>query len=597
MSNDYDIIKAIEEDKSLVLGITGSPSTTIDITIDIKEESKLGRILGQMVHFVVIEEKNPILVIGQVISIETQNRWHQDPTFKGVIRLHGSLPHLSERADNRIATISVQASYAITPTGPTEGHVLGTSPSTGLHVRKMTNELMSSLMCDYKKDITYMGHVYGTNVDLPFWFRHFDKTDKSDDGLRGAGDAHHIGIFGKSGSGKSVTAAYMLVGYSKNYKYMNILVLDPQKQFYLNKDLPNGFDLETEVKKRGMSFTKYSMLNDLCLPGTEHELFASLLHKKGFINRAFGITTDEKLEAAASAITAYLHGRYEKSGGKDCDLNRIGNEKSKKLLRDLLNKFVVNDGDNAYMRMIYTKGVHRNEKVRILTENIDTNEQFEVLYKKYWQPIINYFIQKLEKGKQKKTIDDIVKRIATDEKKGNFIVLDISSESEPLVNENIRALFVRLIEDRIKREGEKYYAEGKRLNCLIVLDEAHRFISSDTNDPQIKALTKSIIDSVRTTRKYGIGYMFITQTIESLDKEILQQTRIFSFGYGLTLGTEIRVISNIVNNDNAIQLYRSFIDPSSTGRYPFMFFGSVSPLSFTGAPLFLETYKDPKKFK
>ncbi len=110
-------------------------------------------------------------------------------------------------------------------------------------------------------------------------------------------------------------------------------------------------------------------------------------------------------------------------------------------------------------------------------------------------------------------------------------------------------------------------------------------------------LTKEIVDSVRTTRKYGIGYMFITQTIESLDKEILQQIRIFAFGYGLTIGSEIRTIENLVSNESATKLYRSFVDPSSSHKYPFMFFGSVSPLSFTGAPLFIEVYTDPTKFR
>ena len=47
-------------------------------------------------------------------------------------------------------------------------------------------------------------------------------------------------------------------------------------------------------------------------------------------------------------------------------------------------------------------------------------------------------------------------------------------------------------------------------------------------DDGIKQLTTSIIDAVRTTRKYGIGYMFITQTIESLHREIREQIRIFA---------------------------------------------------------------------
>ena len=129
------------------------------------------------------------------------------------------------------------------------------------------------------------------------------------------------------------------------------------------------------------------------------------------------------------------------------------------------------------------------------------------------------------------------------------------------------------------------------------MDEAHKFISNDSKDERIQELTKNIIGSVRTTRKYGIGYMFITQTIESLDEEILRQMRIFGFGYGLTSGHELRKVSEVVNNNAAIQLYKSFIDPGSNGKFPFMFYGPISPLSFTGSPLFIEVYKDFSSFK
>lgn len=607
------ILQIVQDQKENVLGITSSPSTTIEIAIDIKEESKLGRILGQMVHVILEEENEKILAIGQIISIETQNRWHQDPTFKGVIRLHGSLPHLSGRADNRLAVISVQAAYSLGKEDA-RGHILSTSPSTGIEVRKMTNAVMGALMKKHEKDITYIGKVYGTDVDMPFWFRHFDK------GEGGSGDAHHIGVFGKSGSGKSVTAAYMLLGYAKNKDKMNILVLDPQKQFYQAKDFPSGFDLENSVKKLGMKFEKYEILKDLYLPGDEYDLFASLLQKNYFIKRVFNIHSDRENEAAF-AIADYLLSYNRKSQGKSANLNRLDEKTSKELMISLLKRFARRDSEeaeedggeasksktvkkkgkaseyNRYVEMIYSGKGRLDQLMEQLQRVVEDNSLLDEIFSKYWHPIVKYFVATKSDGSSKQSIKSVIKKIADDKAKGNFIILDISGERERLGSENIKAMFVRLIENEIKGIGEEFYAEGKKVNCLIVMDEAHRFLAHDSSDPQIVALTEEIIDSVRTTRKYGIGYMFITQTIESLDKEILQQTRIFAFGYGLTIGTEIRIIDNLLSNDSALQLYRSFIDPSSSGRYPFMFFGSVSPLSFTGAPLFIEVYTDPAKFK
>src|SRR5690606_20442556 len=156
----------------LTLGSTGSPSTTIEITIDIREGFKLKRTLGQMVYVKLSEDGQDIIVIGQIVSVETRNRWHDDPAFNGVIKRYGTLPHLSEVADNRVATISVQAAYSLGSLDP-EGYILGNSPSTGVGVELMDNTMMDLLMEKYSHEVTYLGHFYNTDVHAPFWFKHF----------------------------------------------------------------------------------------------------------------------------------------------------------------------------------------------------------------------------------------------------------------------------------------------------------------------------------------------------------------------------------------------------------------------------------------
>lgn len=56
------------------LGSTGSPSDTSEITIDIRESFKLRRTLGQMVYLRLIEDGRDVLVIGQIVKVETRNR-------------------------------------------------------------------------------------------------------------------------------------------------------------------------------------------------------------------------------------------------------------------------------------------------------------------------------------------------------------------------------------------------------------------------------------------------------------------------------------------------------------------------------------------
>ena len=105
-----------------------------------------------------------------------------------------------------------------------------------------------------------------------------------------------------------------------------------------------------------------------------------------------------------------------------------------------------------------------------------------------------------------------------------------------------------------------------------------------------------LIDAIRTTRKYGLGWLFISQTLASLHTEILNQLRISFFGFGLSLGQEFQSLQQLVGSSGtALDLYRLFRDPHSafdtkSRQYSFMTIGPVSPLSFSGSPLFLNAF-------
>jgi hypothetical protein len=74
------------------------------------------------------------------------------------------------------------------------------------------------------------------------------------------------------------------------------------------------------------------------------------------------------------------------------------------------------------------------------------------------------------------------------------------------------------------------------------------------------------------------------------------------FGFGLALGEEFRRLREFIGGDNrAMELYQSFRDPQSFPRrdlqeFPFMAVGPLSPLSFSGRPLFFSVFTDPREF-
>lgn len=235
------------------LGIIGSPSSSFEVVLDIRDINEESKLLGELVCFPVKEGDNTVLVLGQITEIETKNRWHEEPAFKSIIKRRGQLPNLSGIADNRIATLNVQSSFLLQKEKEVVApHKLANSPSTGVEVKRVNDDIMKNIMKQYKNigRLVTIGSAYDTKVKVPFWFKHFGDSKKG-----GAGDSYHIGVFGRTGSGKTTTAANMILGYAQNKDYMSILILDPQEQFYKdNNILPGDLKFQDEIKKNGNEF-------------------------------------------------------------------------------------------------------------------------------------------------------------------------------------------------------------------------------------------------------------------------------------------------------------------------------------------------------
>lgn len=142
--------------------------------------------------------------------------------------------------------------------------------------------------------------------------------------------------------------------------------------------------------------------------------------------------------------------------------------------------------------------------------------------------------------------------------------------------------------------------ENETLNSSVIIDQAHRLAPREKSEKEdLEKVKNLLIDSVRTTRKFGLGWMFISQTLSSLNREILNQIRIYVFGFGLGWGIERQALLEIIGKQKeAMTLYQRFRDPQSSLKkkeYPFMTVGPISPLSFSGSPLFFNALKYRKE--
>lgn len=218
------------------------------------------------------------------------------------------------------------------------------------------------------------------------------------------------------------------------------------------------------------------------------------------------------------------------------------------------------------------------------------------------------FREKDDSDKTRPTVEQIVELCLRAEDR-YIVVLDLSgsglmkTDKQTFWSEQVQALLLDRIAEALIRKAEELYGD-KSLNALVVLDEAHRLAGSEYLDEESDkgALRRRLIDGVRTTRKYGLGWMFISQSLSSIHRSVLDQCRILMFGFGLALGDEFRRLKEFASGDEmSMELYQSFRDPHSFPRpdlreFPFMAVGPVSPLAFSGRPLFFSAFTDPDEF-
>ncbi|BAF58339.1 predicted ATPase [Pelotomaculum thermopropionicum SI] len=566
-------------DSTEKLGVVGSPSSTSKLALDILGAAVTRKLVGELALFRFIQDSSPHFALGQITEVQLRNVWHEDPTMRSLIRQRGKVDAVSERQDTHLGQLVVSAVFKQGGLAGYEPSILGTVPSTGTPIHIVTDEILEEILSPYKEQIFYLGHVYGSQPKLPLWFKHFDR------GPDGAGEAYHLGIFGKTGSGKSVLAKMILLAYCR-YPRMALLVIDPQGEF--SKDMrPGGAggefplpvgDLARKLGKRCFVITVKSLILD------RWELFEQILYESLFFER-LTIPKGENRELACSVLAEKL----QKAKVKLADLyTRQSFAKAWDFLKD----------DKVQ------KNFYRSETPRARFNNTIEESDADEFYREYWLPVAELFREDREKARSvEKALSWLLK---ADEENRPILVVNLSKEQTSGIfwNDKIQSLVIKRVLDGLTQTAEHFYQEGQSLNTLVVIDEAHRLAPREIpkEDDAARAVRNVLVDAARTTRKYGLGWLFISQTLSSLHSEILQQLRIFFFGFGLGLGQEFQSLRQLVGSSGtALDLYQLFRDPHSafdvaSRQYSFMTIGPVSPLSFSGSPLFFNAFNTVSAF-
>lgn len=560
------------------LGVIGSPSSTTEIVIDVLGTAASRKLVGELGLFHYPQDGREHYALGQITEIQLRNIWHEDPTMRSLVRHHGRVDAVSERQDTHLGRMGISAVFAEGASGGYEPSILGTVPSTGTLVYIVNDEVLRGILARHRSQLFYLGQVYGSQPKMPLWFKHFDR------GVNGAGEAYHLGLFGKTGAGKSVLAKMMLLAYARHPE-MALLVLDPQGEF--------AQDLRREGEETGefrvpVGDVLRRLERDVQVIGVQQlvldrwELFEEILAESGFF-RELTVPPGENLTTACSVLVEALK--------KKIRLRDVYSRESFDTVWRLL-------GDDRFQIKFYRSPGPR-DRFNTAVEGADVDHLYEI-----WRSVGDLF-QEGRKGAR--NIESVLGGLlAVDRRKRPVVVVDLSSRQAGGMswNDEIQSLVIKRLLDGLTVAAERSYQEGKSLNALVVIDEAHRLAPRETAASgeagrSVKAVLK---DAARTTRKYGLGWMFISQTLASLHPEIVQQLRILFVGFGLGLGYEYEALRRLVGSKGtALDLYQSFRDPHSSfdtahRQYSFMTTGPVSPLSSAGSPLFFNAFNNVQEF-
>jgi len=545
--------------------------------LDILGTAVTKKLVGELCLFYYPQDGANHYAMGQITEVELRNVWMEDATMRSIVRQKGQIDPISERQDTHIGKMNLSAIFK-DGGDHYEPSILGTVPSTGTPIHLVNDQIIDTLLQQYQSEIFYLGHVYGSKPKLPLWFKHFDS------GPGGAGEAYHLGIFGKTGSGKSVLAKMIMLGYAR-HSNMALFVLDPQGEF--SKDLrgdigDTGFPLDLGKQMKYLN-KPVKVVDVQSLVLDRWDLFEEILYESPFFEQ-LTIPTGENRRLACEN----LHRELERAR---VNLNSLSDRSSFDIAWEILHR------EDVQRRFYRTQG-SRERFIQAL-QDADANQ----FYEDFWRPVTLLFSRNRPNAI---TVDYLLRQVFNlDQQNRPVVVIDLSAEGiqEIYWNETIKLLIIRRFLDALVYQAENYYKGNKSLNTLVIVDEAHRLAPRERiDDESLNIVRHRFIDAVRTTRKYGLGWMFISQTLSSLHREILQQIRIFFFGFGLALGTEFMALRELIGgNQTALNLYQTFRDPHSSfdsrsREYPFMTVGPVSPLSFSGTPLFFTAFNDPQEF-
>ena len=411
----FQLFDAAEE-----IGMIGSPSSTAELALDILGSAVNKNLVGELAMFRYMQEGSYHYALGQINEINLRNRWLEEGVVRSIVRERARLEGVSERQDTHQGDMIVSAVFS-DQRGNYGQSSLGTVPATGTIITLVDDPFLDELLQPYKEQIFYLGKVYGSTPKLPLRFKHFDE------GPDGEGEAYHLGIFGKTGSGKSVLAKMILLGYAR-HPQMGLFVLDPMGEFStgLNDNSSNITSMGQILSPQSLQLLnrQYEVFDLSRFFLDSWDLFGELLLEFGFF-KTLGIVASQNQTEASYSVVEFLRSSNQHK------LHTLDTEAFSDSLSHMENNI-----DRIY--------VDRIAQNRVLGFISKADEATDSPAKRSWDQTVQFFLKKNDKV----SIPAIISSALTTPSNGSrpLIVVDLSSIPQNIPestwNETIKPLLI-----------------------------------------------------------------------------------------------------------------------------------------------------------
>jgi hypothetical protein len=459
------------------------------------------------------------LVLGRVGSVELTNIIHQNETFAPYIMQHGSIKDWSGDVD--IERAEVEVVRVVNDQGKLD--TMRRNPPSGTDIESVNAADFKQFYND-KKYYLVVGEIPNTGgIDATVVNRSFGPhSDSNGVDLGGYGEARHTAIYGQTGSAKTVLATTLIAGKLMAHPSMGLLIPDTGGDISSPGSHNRGAYKWSWLEVLDNIQIAYDLIKISEIKLTAHRTLAAKLTD---ILREPLAAKSDKTDPIARAVVDDL---FPNNG--------------KILHTDLTVAKIITLLPGA-VSQAYATASTRNDKLSRVAQMGTPGSGVAARFAADLARVSKLFDGRYEIG-------PLVRDVVSNSRK--VIIQELSDE-----NEDDQELVLREIMSALRLEATKAFRanQGKRAcNALVVLDEGNRWIpegSSNDQDEIGGIIRRNLVD----TRKFGIGWMIIAQSMSSVSKELLRSAHTAYFGRGLGIGVDAQHLRDKLG-EGGLALYR-----------------------------------------